>query len=98
MPKHILVADDDEGIVDLLRFALENAGYEGDSESMTVDLCWGTVCYGSPNCAWGVDRGFVNHVEYKPDMGFNYAYPLMIGGVGVVCLGLYLAFKRARWL
>ena len=52
---------------------------------------WGTVCYGSPNCAWGVDRGFVNHVEYKPDMGFTYAYPLKFpeettGGVAAIAM------------
>jgi hypothetical protein len=52
---------------------------------------WGTVCYGSPNCAWGVDRGFVNHVEHKPDMGFTYAYPLKFpqdttGGVAAIAM------------
>ncbi|QNH12229.1 magnesium and cobalt transport protein CorA [Xanthomonas sp. SI] len=36
--------------------------------------------------------------KQMPELEWHWAYPLMIGGVGVVCLGLYLAFKRARWL
>lgn len=36
--------------------------------------------------------------EHMPELAWPWAYPLMIGGVGAVCLGLYLAFKRARWL
>src|ERR1700722_8029271 len=33
-------------------------------------------CFGSPICPWGLGKETVNHVEYKPDMGYTYAYPL----------------------
>ncbi len=33
-----------------------------------------------------------------PELDERYAYPLLIGGVAVVMLVLYRAFKRARWL
>ncbi|KLD79451.1 magnesium and cobalt transport protein CorA [Xanthomonas hyacinthi] len=36
--------------------------------------------------------------KQMPELEWPWAYPLMIGGVGAVCLGLYLGFKRARWL
>ncbi|UYB53851.1 magnesium and cobalt transport protein CorA [Xanthomonas sp. AM6] len=36
--------------------------------------------------------------QHMPELDSPWAYPLTIAGVGAVCLGLYLAFKRARWL
>lgn len=36
--------------------------------------------------------------EHMPELGTRYAYPLLMVGVGVVCVGLYRLFKRARWL
>ncbi|WP_101925984.1 MULTISPECIES: magnesium and cobalt transport protein CorA [Luteimonas] len=33
-----------------------------------------------------------------PELDDRYAYPLLIGGVGVVMVLLYRMFKRARWL
>lgn len=52
---------------------------------------WGIVCYGSPVCGWGVNRAEVHHVEYKPDMGYTYAYPLHFpegttGGVPAIAM------------
>lgn len=63
---------------------------------------WGIVCYGSPVCAWGVGRGEVSHVEYKPDMGYTYAYPLNFpegttGGIAAIAMnskGHIYAFVR----
>ena len=33
-----------------------------------------------------------------PELDKTYAYPLLIGGVAAVCIGLYVLFKRVRWL
>ncbi|MFT3756147.1 MAG: magnesium and cobalt transport protein CorA [Pseudoxanthomonas sp.] len=33
-----------------------------------------------------------------PELDKPYAYPLLIGGVAVVCAGLYWLFKRVKWL
>jgi len=35
---------------------------------------------------------------HMPELGGGYAYPLLAGGVVVVCVVLYRLFKRARWL
>ena len=36
--------------------------------------------------------------EDMPELGQRYAYPLLIGSVGVVMVLLYRMFKKARWL
>jgi hypothetical protein len=59
-------------------------------------------CFGSPICPWGLGKETVNHVEYKPDMGYTYAYPLKFpagstGGVSAVGMdskGRIYAFLR----
>jgi len=33
-----------------------------------------------------------------PELQGRFAYPLLAGGVVVVCVVLYRLFKRARWL
>ena len=63
---------------------------------------WGPVCFGSPICAWQFNRQAVQHVVYKPDLGFTYAYPLKFpegtfGGVGSIAMnskGHIFAFVR----
>jgi len=36
--------------------------------------------------------------SHMPELDKPWAYPLMIVGVGAVCVGLYRLFKRVRWL
>ncbi len=36
--------------------------------------------------------------SHMPELSQPWAYPLMIVGVGGVCVGLYRLFKRAKWL
>ncbi len=36
--------------------------------------------------------------EHMPELEARYAYPLLMVGVGAVCVGLYRLFKRVRWL
>lgn len=36
--------------------------------------------------------------SHMPELNQPWAYPLMIVGVGAVCVGLYRLFKRAKWL
>lgn len=36
--------------------------------------------------------------QHMPELDTRYAYPLLIGGVGAITLGLYRMFKRVRWL
>ena len=35
---------------------------------------------------------------HMPELGGTYAYPVLIGGVAVICGSLYWLFKRAKWL
>jgi len=36
--------------------------------------------------------------EHMPELGWQYGYPLVLGFMLAVCLGLYRYFKRAGWL
>jgi magnesium transporter len=36
--------------------------------------------------------------QHMPELDGRFAYPVLIGGVIVVCVGLYRLFKRAKWL
>ena len=36
--------------------------------------------------------------EHMPELAPPWAYPVLIVGVAVICVGLYSLFKRARWL
>ena len=36
--------------------------------------------------------------SHMPELSQPWSYPLMIVGVGGVCVGLYRLFKRAKWL
>jgi magnesium transporter len=36
--------------------------------------------------------------EHMPELRSVYGYPAVLAVIAVICLGLYLQFKRARWL
>ncbi|MER5865965.1 magnesium and cobalt transport protein CorA [Kitasatospora sp. NPDC002040] len=36
--------------------------------------------------------------EHMPELGWGFGYPFAIGLMALVCLGLYLVFKRRDWL
>lgn len=36
--------------------------------------------------------------ENMPELGWRFGYPFAIGLMGVVCVSLYLIFKRRDWL
>ena len=36
--------------------------------------------------------------EYMPELGWPFGYPLALGAMALICVVLYVAFKRAEWL
>jgi magnesium transporter len=36
--------------------------------------------------------------EAMPELHSPYGYPIVVGAVLAICVGLYFAFRRARWL
>ncbi|OGN50187.1 MAG: magnesium transporter [Caulobacterales bacterium RIFOXYB1_FULL_67_16] len=36
--------------------------------------------------------------DFMPELHWRYGYPLAMGVIAVVCLGLYITFKRTKWL
>lgn len=36
--------------------------------------------------------------DYMPELRWTYGYPMVLGLIAVICVGLYVTFKRTRWL
>ena len=36
--------------------------------------------------------------QFMPELHWQYGYPATLGAIAVICSGLYLAFRRSRWL
>ncbi|WEK57889.1 MAG: magnesium/cobalt transporter CorA [Candidatus Brevundimonas phytovorans] len=36
--------------------------------------------------------------EYMPELRWVYGYPMVMGLIATICLGLYITFKRIKWL
>lgn len=36
--------------------------------------------------------------EHMPELKWTYGYPVVLAAIGLICLVLYLRFKKARWL
>ena len=36
--------------------------------------------------------------KHMPELGWSFGYPFAIGLMGVVCVSLYVVFKRRDWL
>lgn len=36
--------------------------------------------------------------DHMPELGWSFGYPFAIGLMGVVCVTLYVIFKRRDWL
>jgi magnesium transporter len=36
--------------------------------------------------------------EHMPELKTQYGYYVVLGVIGVICVGLYLRFKKSRWL
>ena len=36
--------------------------------------------------------------EHMPELRWVYGYPAVMGLILVICLGLYVTFKRSKWL
>jgi DNA-binding beta-propeller fold protein YncE len=76
---------------------------DGVARAVGGRVGWGTVCFGSPVCVYGIGRNKVIHTRsVGPDLGYTYAYPLTFpngtsGGVSAVAMnskGHLFAFVR----
>ena len=36
--------------------------------------------------------------DYMPELRWTYGYPAVLGLIVAICLGLYVTFKRTKWL
>ena len=36
--------------------------------------------------------------EHMPELTWTFGYPLVLGGIGALCLVVYLRFKKSGWL
>ncbi|WP_262056493.1 magnesium and cobalt transport protein CorA [Streptomyces sp. STR69] len=73
--------------------ALAEAGFEQNEEIKKISS-WAAILF-APTLV-GTIYGMNFH--RMPELGWRFGYPFAIGLMGVVCVSLYLIFKRRDWL
>ncbi|MFF1307120.1 magnesium and cobalt transport protein CorA [Streptomyces sp. NPDC058307] len=73
--------------------ALAEAGFEQNEEIKKISS-WAAILF-APTLV-GTIYGM--NFDHMPELGWSFGYPFAIGLMGVVCVSLYLIFKRRDWL
>ncbi|MGW2384988.1 magnesium and cobalt transport protein CorA [Streptomyces sp. NPDC001658] len=73
--------------------ALAEAGFEQNEEIKKISS-WAAILF-APTLV-GTIYGM--NFEDMPELGWSFGYPFAIGLMGVVCVSLYVIFKRRDWL
>ncbi|EKX69444.1 putative magnesium and cobalt transport protein CorA [Streptomyces ipomoeae 91-03] len=73
--------------------ALAEAGFEQNEEIKKISS-WAAILF-APTLV-GTIYGM--NFEHMPELDWSFGYPFAIGLMGVVCVSLYLIFKRRDWL
>ncbi|MDT0483023.1 magnesium and cobalt transport protein CorA [Streptomyces doebereineriae] len=73
--------------------ALAEAGFEQNEEIKKISS-WAAILF-APTLV-GTIYGM--NFEHMPELSWRFGYPFAIGLMGVVCVSLYVIFKRRDWL
>jgi len=73
--------------------ALAEAGFEQNEEIKKISA-WAAILF-APTLV-GTIYGM--NFENMPELGWGFGYPFAIGLMGIVCITLYVIFKRRDWL
>ncbi|WP_328932018.1 MULTISPECIES: magnesium and cobalt transport protein CorA [unclassified Streptomyces] len=73
--------------------ALAEAGFEQNEEIKKISS-WAAILFAPTLVGTIYGMNFAN----MPELGWRFGYPFAIGLMGVVCVSLYLIFKRRDWL
>ncbi|WP_020133471.1 magnesium and cobalt transport protein CorA [Streptomyces sp. 351MFTsu5.1] len=73
--------------------ALAEAGFEQNEEIKKISS-WAAILF-APTLV-GTIYGM--NFEHMPELDWSFGYPFAIGLMGVVCVSLYVIFKRRDWL
>jgi magnesium transporter len=73
--------------------ALAEAGFEQNEEIKKISS-WAAILF-APTLV-GTIYGM--NFTHMPELSWSFGYPFAIGLMGVVCVGLYMIFKRRDWL
>ncbi|MEU6372053.1 magnesium and cobalt transport protein CorA [Streptomyces sp. NPDC046909] len=73
--------------------ALAEAGFEQNEEIKRISS-WAAILF-APTLV-GTIYGM--NFENMPELGWHFGYPFAIGLMGIICVSLYVIFKRRDWL
>ncbi|MFG2555693.1 magnesium and cobalt transport protein CorA [Streptomyces sp. NPDC048581] len=73
--------------------ALAEAGFEQNEEIKKISS-WAAILFAPTLVGTIYGMNFDN----MPELGWSFGYPFAIGLMGVVCVSLYVIFKRRDWL
>lgn len=86
-----------EGLRDVLAsvFEFSNLLEQQRTGAITRQLAAWAAILAVPTAIAGI---YGMNFEHMPELATRYGYFVVLGVIGVTCVGLYLRFKRARWL
>ncbi|MGW3990768.1 CorA family divalent cation transporter [Streptomyces sp. NPDC004830] len=73
--------------------ALAEAGFEQNEEIKKISA-WAAILF-APTLVGTV---YGMNFDHMPELGWGLGYPFAIAAMGLVCVGLYVVFKRRDWL
>ena len=86
-----------EGLRDTLTSVIETAGLLEQQRQgvITRQLAAWAAILAVPTAIAGI---YGMNFEMMPELAWDYGYPVVLGVIATVCIGLYVRFKRAGWL
>lgn len=64
------------------------------NEDMRKITAWAAI-FAVPTMITGI---YGMNFDYMPELHHRYGYPLVLGGIVVICVGMYKGFRRNGWL
>jgi magnesium transporter len=85
------------GLVDVIRavFEASNLLEQQRQGASTRKLAGWAAILGAPTAIAGI---YGMNFAYMPELHAPYGYPIVVGAILLICLGLYVRFKKLRWL
>jgi magnesium transporter len=86
-----------EGLRDTLNSVIETAGLLEQQRQgvITRQLAAWAAILAVPTAIAGI---YGMNFEFMPELGWGYGYPAVLAVIVIICVGLFVRFKRAGWL
>jgi magnesium transporter len=86
-----------EGLRDTLTSVIETSGLLEQQRQgvITRQLAAWVAILAVPTAIAGI---YGMNFKHMPELEWRYGYGIIVGGMAVICIGLFIRFKRLGWL